>query len=119
MERLAQRRECRADRSQHGIDRSRILDRTRGMGEAADCLPEFVSVRDRVVEGRHQLLLYRWFLIDEVRGGVRRVAWWRPVTDLSCGGGRSDGALPELRHHDALGDFSRALRRLRLHPALL
>ena len=27
--------------------------------------------------------------------------------------------MPELRHDDALGDLSRALRRLRLHPALL
>lgn len=41
------------------------------------------------------------------------------MTDLPFGRGRPDRALPELRHPDALGDLSRALRRLRLHPALL
>lgn len=41
------------------------------------------------------------------------------VTHLPCGRGRPDGALPELRHPDALGDLSRALRRLRLRQALL
>lgn len=41
------------------------------------------------------------------------------ATDLPCGRGRPDGALPELQHPDALGDLSRALRRLRLHQALL
>ena len=90
------------------------------MGEAADCFAEFVGVGDRVVEGGHRWLLDRWVLIDEVRVLLRRVAASSCARlDLPCGGGRSDGAVPELQHHDALGDLPRALRRLRLHPAVL
>ena len=50
---------------------------------------------------------------------LRRVAVGGPATDLPCRRGRPNGALPELPHPDALGDLSRALRRLRLHQALL
>ena len=41
------------------------------------------------------------------------------MTDLPCRRGRLHRALPELRHPDALGDLPRALRRLRLHQAVL
>lgn len=41
------------------------------------------------------------------------------LLDLPWEHGRPDRAVPELQHADALGDIGRALRRMRLHPALL
>lgn len=58
-------------------------------------------------------------VIDEVRAMFRRVEGKDATHDVALSGGRSDGALPELQHDDALGDLPRALRRLRLHPSVL
>jgi hypothetical protein len=41
------------------------------------------------------------------------------LIDLRSWDGRPHGAVPELQHADALGDFPRAVRWLRLHPPLL
>ena len=49
----------------------------------------------------------------------RRVARTPREIDLRLRHGRSDGAVPELQHPDALGDLPRAVRRMRLHPSVL